>query len=1044
VKGDTLVRQTKAGRADSVVEFWRMLELFSPQPIPKRRDPGVSEWTPGKRLPWESRPDDDRDLVQHHVVYLGPYPLAGIYDWLHQAFSDAQDAFDSRPPGESACAALVVDERGSLVPGSPTLSSALWAVGRIRAGDDRPSEWVEAFSPAAEQFTERVTDLVGEDEDDGTTPIIGATAMRELLEAAHASAGVTALSRLAGQDVRIRTVPVKRAAPDQTVDSDFLNSFFLGDLTVVRNAVDAGDVGAALRSYLTPDGAVDEESRHDVAADVQAENDLLGPSKIPLGRWPASATHHLARSQQFAVNHLFDALGDTGGTRGVNGPPGTGKTTTLRDVLAGNVVERARTLSRLPDPNAAFSPTTHRWTADQYSMSVPALIPSLTGYEMVVTSANNAAVENVSEELPSSDALGEEFGDAEYFADIATSLLDKRKAPDKDPQAWGLVAAKLGNKKNRGRFHSAFWFGARDGSRPGLQDILKAVKNGEREPADWARAREEFKAAEGLVQRLLEERAAAARRIADLESTTASLRSLRDQEERSLHQLRRARTAVAERQAVLEAAQRRQSEVQQRLYSIIALRPGWVEALLTLGRAPREWRSQVTPVMTEQTQRRREVGFADVEYASAQHTATVSDEQLGAVRTAMADTQTTADSLASLCSEDRTRYGDAYPLDDTSVDRFHTRAPWLDPELDRARSMLFLQALRLHRAWLENTVDKTLPGLRAAVSVVAGSAPAGLSPEAAKAAWQLFFMVVPMVSTTFASISRMFGALGSEALGWLLIDEAGQACPQYAVGAIWRARRVLAVGDPLQLTPVVTMPAKAQRDIATAFGLTSLWIPPAASVQTLADRVSPFGTTLAVGDDDKWVAAPLRVHRRCDDPMFSLCNRIAYGGLMVSAVHRSLKGPSGPDRFDGTAGPIIASSYWADTPAETPGSHLQEREFERLGLAMEYLQTHGVDAHEVIAVSPFRAVANRLESFSRDYPGMRGGTVHTAQGREAEVVFLVLGGDPDAPGAKAWASESVNLVNVAVSRAKRRLYVIGDRTAWAEFPFFRDLAASLG
>ncbi|NLA17024.1 hypothetical protein GPU89_05195 [Burkholderia cepacia] len=65
------------------------------------------------------------------------------------------------------------------------------------------------------------------------------------------------------------------------------------------------------------------------------------------------------------------------------------------------------------------------------------------------------------------------------------------------------------------------------------------------------------------------------------------------------------------------------------------------------------------------------------------------------------------------------------------------------------------------------------------------------------------------------------------------------------------------------------------------------------------------------------------------------------------------------------------------------------------------------------------------------------------QGKESDVVLLVLGGHPDRPGAKAWASEKPNLLNVAVSRAKRRLYVIGNRDAWRDYPFFSECAATL-
>ena len=335
-------------------------------------------------------------------------------------------------------------------------------------------------------------------------------------------------------------------------------------------------------------------------------------------------------------------------------------------------------------------------------------------------------------------------------------------------------------------------------------------------------------------------------------------------------------------------------------------------------------------------------------------------------------------------------------------------------------------------------------GIQGAIEVVAGKAPRDLEPEKLLAAWQTFFLVVPMVSTTFASYSRMFAGLGRESLGWLFVDEAGQASPQYAAGAIWRAKRVVAVGDPLQLPPVVTMPNKAQRDIAQAFAVAGEWIPPHASVQTLADRVSRVGTTLRNGEEDVWVSAPLTVHRRCDDPMFSLCNAIAYNGIMVSGVHRSLDDPNDPDLFDGPDGPLIPASRWLDVPAPTEGTHLQENQIDLLRRAIDSLREQGISPEEIIAISPFRTVANRLRSLTRDIPDLSAGTIHTAQGREADVVFLVLGGDPKAPGAKSWASETVNLVNVAASRAKRRLYVIGDREQWSRYPYFTELSATLG
>jgi superfamily I DNA and/or RNA helicase len=65
------------------------------------------------------------------------------------------------------------------------------------------------------------------------------------------------------------------------------------------------------------------------------------------------------------------------------------------------------------------------------------------------------------------------------------------------------------------------------------------------------------------------------------------------------------------------------------------------------------------------------------------------------------------------------------------------------------------------------------------------------------------------------------------------------------------------------------------------------------------------------------------------------------------------------------------------------------------------------------------------------------------QGKEADVVILVLGGDLDRPGARGFATREPNLLNVAVTRAKRRLYVIDNQDTWGNELYLNVLAARI-
>jgi hypothetical protein len=94
----------------------------------------------------------------------------------------------------------------------------------------------------------------------------------------------------------------------------------------------------------------------------------------------------------------------------------------------------------------------------------------------------------------------------------------------------------------------------------------------------------------------------------------------------------------------------------------------------------------------------------------------------------------------------------------------------------------------------------------------------------------------------------------------------------------------MVIGDPQQIEPVFTLPsalitATSALSPHTAAGQYS---PNRASVQMQADAANRYGTTVSGEEaDGLWIGGPLRVHRRCIDPMFGLANQIACQNKMV-------------------------------------------------------------------------------------------------------------------------------------------------------------------
>src|SRR5690625_7872206 len=97
------------------------------------------------------------------------------------------------------------------------------------------------------------------------------------------------------------------------------------------------------------------------------------------------------------------ALKDENHIAGVNGPPGTGKTTLLKDIFAELIVEQAKDISDLKDQQI-------KGYIPYFDKAKLGRLPhSIADKNIIVACTNYGAVINIFEDLPYKVALSNEF-----------------------------------------------------------------------------------------------------------------------------------------------------------------------------------------------------------------------------------------------------------------------------------------------------------------------------------------------------------------------------------------------------------------------------------------------------------------------------------------------------------------------------------------------------------------------------------------------------------------------------------------------------------
>jgi hypothetical protein len=657
----------------------------------------------------------------------------------------------------------------------------------------------------------------------------------------------------------VKALPVynQNNEAEMNTDDSLINSFFIGELYKVAKEWNH-DSGRALLSYFTGSQGQKIDVRGSDEKNQDEVRKIMAPQSFPVGCWPSE--YPLVFSQQLAVNAIRNEFigSDKGalkeGLFSVNGPPGTGKTTLLRDIVAMVVVERA--LKLRDKGTEIFESKAEEVDINNETFKYFPLVEYLRDYSIVVASSNNGAVENISLELPRMASVSQEkVKDCDYFRDIATMLLNKNNVEDK---AWGLTATNLGRKENRNKFISTFWATEQTSRTEDGEDIQS----------------------EQQIQETVSDEQISSDILQELKSWLSQWEGRWSEVQKELLKWVEEQRQCGKKVLAQDILLRTQKSFEQELQKIYEL-----VSLLEQELAPRCEQSpesgtagncsaETAPVPTSGLSQRLHLltkGKAEPKIswkeALTQLEITLKYEQI----------------LRKQVETKATENNQLYSQDEETREK---SAPFFDKAWFETRQDLFLAALNLHRALIEEQPDKWLKLLRIVRTWLEGKP---LPLETCQHALDALCFIVPVISTTFASVGRMLANIGERGIGWLLIDEAGQAAPQQAVGAIWRARRVIVVGDPLQLEPVVTLPEPVEEALAKHFlkdfQTATNFRPTRSSVQILADCVSKWGTNIEyeqMGEQKSiWVGCPLRVHRRCDEPMFSISNKIACGGLMI-------------------------------------------------------------------------------------------------------------------------------------------------------------------
>ena len=273
-------------------------------------------------------------------------------------------------------------------------------------------------------------------------------------------------------------------------------------------------------------------------------------------------------------------------------------------------------------------------------------------------------------------------------------------------------------------------------------------------------------------------------------------------------------------------------------------------------------------------------------------------------------------------------------------------------------------------------------------------------------------------SVTSLSVKSAY-PLESELFDIVIIDEASQCDVASALPLLYRAKQVVVIGDPLQLKHITTITGAEERLIKEHLSLNENPL-----VRYADYSLWDYCNDLITSADKNNTHVTLDCHYRCHPQIIGYSNELFYQRKLGTTLKVCTRDDNNELRYKGIVWVDVAGEQKSDT------RNVNEAEAEKaLSIAIDIArQCPNVS---IGIISPFKHQAEEINSrIPAEYEDrIVSDTVHKFQGDEKDVIIYTTVVTDNSPETKIrWIDHSVpNLVNVAVTRARMTLYVVGNR-----------------